>query len=72
MTVKKIHLAIKIMIVALFGILGSFSIIMAPILITAYDIQTATIGYFYLGISILSILVIYATIKNEFSNNSKF
>lgn len=72
MTVKKIHLAVKIMIVALFGILGSFSIIMAPILITAHDIQTATIGYFYLGISILSILVIYAAIKNEFSNNSKF
>lgn len=62
---KKIFLTIKIILIVIFGISGTLSIIMFPLLIGNNDTETAIIGYYYLGLLLMSISVVYLIIKNE-------
>lgn len=62
---KKIFLAGKIILIAIFGILGVQSIIMFPFLIGNEDAQTSLIGYSYLGLLLISISTIYLVVRKE-------
>lgn len=66
---KKIFLAGKVLSIALFGILGTLSLVMFPFLIGNEDKETSIIGYSYLGLLLISTSVIYLIIKNEFNSN---
>ena len=66
---KKIFLAGKILLIAIFGILGTLSLMMFPFLIGNNDTETSIIGYSYLGLLLISISVFYLILKNEFKLN---
>ena len=66
---RKIYLVGKILAVVVFGILGSLSLMMFPLLIGSVDSETSILGYSYLGILLISISVYYFIISNELKRN---
>ena len=66
---KKIFLIGKVLLIAVFGILGMASLMMFSILIGAKDTETLIVGYYYLGLLLISIFVIYLISKNELKQN---
>ncbi|WP_299673408.1 hypothetical protein [uncultured Tenacibaculum sp.] len=66
---KKVYITIKVILLAVFGILGGLSLIMFPLLIGAKDSQTSMIGFTYLALLLISISVIFFTIKKDLNLN---
>ena len=65
---KKFFLLAKILLIAIFGILGMLSLMLFPFLIGNKDAEASIIGYSYLGLFLISISVFYLILKNEFKN----
>jgi len=63
---KKVYFAGKLSLIALFGTLGSLSVVMFPFLIGSEDNATSTLGYSYLGLLFFSIAVVYFVTKKDF------
>ena len=66
---KKILLIGKVLLLAVFGVLGWYSLLMFSILIGAIDTETLILGYSYLGLLLISIFVIFLISKNELKQN---
>ena len=64
---KKIALATKVLLIAIFGILGILSLAMFPFLIGHEHTETSIIGYSYFALFIISVSIIYLIVKKEFN-----
>ncbi|CAL2056587.1 hypothetical protein [Tenacibaculum sp. 190524A05c] len=62
---KKVYLGVKIISLAVFGILGMLSLLMFPFLIGESDTETSILGFYYLAIFLISFSVLYFIVKNE-------
>ncbi|WP_452224115.1 hypothetical protein [Lacinutrix chionoecetis] len=63
---KNVILAVKVLVLTIFGVLGALSILMFPNLIGHNDPEASLIGYFYLGLLLISVSVFYLILKKEF------
>ena len=66
---KKILLIGKVLLLAVFGVLGCYSLLMFSILIGVKDTETLILRYSYLGLLLISIFVIFLISKNELKQN---
>ncbi|SNR14691.1 hypothetical protein [Tenacibaculum jejuense] len=62
---KKVILATKVILLAIFGIIAALSLLMFPTLIGDNDPKTATLGYSYLGLLLISATLFYFIIRRE-------
>ncbi|SFU75863.1 hypothetical protein SAMN05216480_1215 [Pustulibacterium marinum] len=66
---KKKYLAVKSLTIAVFGVLGMFSLLMFPFLVGENDAETSLIGYGYVGLLFTSITVIYLMVRKDVTYN---